>query len=308
MQQSASVARRAVKAFKRDKWLYLIIAPVVIYFVLFKYAPMYGLIIAFQDYSPFKGIAGSRFVGWKNFSMFFESVYFFRLLRNTLLISLYNLIFSFPVPILLAILFNELHSAKFKKLIQTASYLPHFISTVVVVSMLTMMLNSYNGIVNNIIEALGGERVSFLQEPKMFRAIYVGSGIWQSAGWGSIIYLAAIAGVPQEYYEAATIDGAGRFGKIWYVTLPAILPTIIILLIMNMGSMLSVGYEKILLMYNSLTYETADVISTYVYRRGILNNEYGYSTAVDLFNSVVNLTLVVITNLVSRKISEVSLW
>jgi putative aldouronate transport system permease protein len=303
-----SVAKRVSRALRRDKYLYIILLPVVAYFVLFKYVPMYGLVISFMDYSVFRGIGGSEWIGFANFQSFFNSVYFVRLLRNTLLISVYGLLFTFPLPIVLALLFNEMRSGLYKRLAQTISYLPHFISTVVVVSMLTTMLSTQNGIVNNAIAALGGQRVSFLQEPGMFRTIYIASDAWQSAGWGSIIYLAAISGVSPELYEAATIDGAGRLGKVLHVTLPSILPTIMILLVMNMGNLLSVGYEKILLMYNELTYETADVISTYVYRKGILNNDYGYSAAVGLFNSAVNLMLLFAANLLSKKLSEVSLW
>ena len=299
---------RAGRALRRDRYLYLILLPVVAYFALFKYVPMYGLVISFMDYSVFRGIGGSEWVGLSNFWSFFQSVYFFRLMRNTLLISVYGLLFTFPIPIALALLFNEMKSGLYKRLAQTISYLPHFISTVVVVSMLTTMLSAQNGIFNNAIAALGGERIRFLQEPGMFRTIYIASDAWQSAGWSSIIYLAAIAGVSPELYEAATIDGAGRLGRALHVTLPSILPTITILLVMNMGNLLSVGYEKILLMYNELTYETADVISTYVYRKGILDNDYGYSTAVGLFNSGVNLLLLFAANMLSRKLGEVSLW
>jgi putative aldouronate transport system permease protein len=208
----------------------------------------------------------------------------------------------------LALLFNELKNQKFKKLVQTISYLPHFISTVVVVSMITTILNSYNGIVNNVMASMGMTRIDFLQRPEMFRPIYIVSGIWQNAGWNSIIYLAAIAGVSPELYEAATIDGADRFQRVIYITFPAIIPTITILFIMNIGGFMTVGFEKILLMYNELTYETADVISTYVYRKGILSNEFGYSTAVDMFNAVINLVLLASTNLFCKKISDTSLW
>ena len=300
--------RRFKRALMRDKHLYIIIAPVVIYFIVFKYIPMYGLVISFMDYSVFKGISGSTWVGFNNFITFFRSMYFERLIRNTFLISFYSLLFTFPLPIIVALLFNELQNKLYKSVSQTISYLPHFISTVVVVSMLKTMLSTDNGIVNNLLAYLGCNRVSFMQEPGMFRTIYIASGAWQGTGWGSIIYLAAIAGVSPELYEAATIDGAGRFGRVYHVTLPAILPTIVVLLIMNMGNMLSVGYEKILLMYNELTFETADVISTYVYRKGILDNSYGFSTAVGLFNSLINLALLVLANAISRKVSETSLW
>ncbi|MGI6691426.1 MAG: ABC transporter permease [Christensenellales bacterium] len=308
MSDKARIGGRLLRSLKRDYCLYLIALPVIAYFVLFKYAPMYGLVIAFMRYSPFKGISGSTWIGFQNFQTFFNSVYFFRLLRNTALISLYNLIFSFPVPIILALLFNELKNQKFKKLVQTISYLPHFISTVVVVSMITTILNSYNGIVNNVMASMGMTRIDFLQRPEMFRPIYIVSGIWQNAGWNSIIYLAAIAGVSPELYEAATIDGADRFQRVIYITFPAIIPTITILFIMNIGGFMTVGFEKILLMYNELTYETADVISTYVYRKGILSNEFGYSTAVDMFNAVINLVLLASTNLFCKKISDTSLW
>ena len=233
--------------------------------------------------------------------------YFFRLIRNTFLLSTMGLIFSFPAPVIFALALNELRSNKFKRVAQTISYLPYFISTVVLVGIL-MTLFSYDGIINSVITFLGGSTQNFFNDPKWFRTLYIGSGIWQGVGWGSIIYLAALSGVPTELYEAAAIDGANRWKQMLHITLPSLVPTMTILMIMNLGNMLNIGFEKVYLMYNPGIYETADVISTYVYRRGIIGMDYSYSTAVGLFNSVVSLILIAIANAISRKVTETSLW
>jgi putative aldouronate transport system permease protein len=268
---------------------------------------MYGIIIAFKDFSPMKGIIGSRWIGMQYFREFFISIYAFRTISNTLLISFYSLLFGFPAPIILALLLNEVKSKFFMKTVQTISYLPHFISIIVVCGLI-MSFTQQNGPINDIIAFLGGHRILFMQRPEWFRFIYVGSGIWQGVGWGSIIYLAALAGIDQQQYEAACIDGAGRWKQLIHITLPGIAPTIVILLILNIGQMMNVGFEKVLLLYNPLTYSTGDIISTFVYRMGLQNGNYGYATAVGFFNSIVSMILLVSANYISRKVNETSLW
>lgn len=295
------------KDFRQNYMLTLMILPIVAFYIIFHYGPMYGLQIAFRNYKPALGFWGSKWVGMKHFIDFTTSYQFGRLVRNTILISLYTLIFGFPAPIIFALLLNEVRANKYKKVVQTITYLPHFISLVVICSMVRQFTRS-DGVVNDIIAFFGGTRVTMLQEAKYFRTLYVVSDIWQQLGWNSIIYLAAISGIDQELYEAATIDGAGRFGHAIHITLPCLAPTIIILFIMRMGSMFSVGSDKIILLYNSSIYETSDVISSYVYRRGILDADYSFSTAVGLFNSIINFALIIITNKISAKVSEVSLW
>ncbi|MCM8901801.1 ABC transporter permease subunit [Caldicoprobacter algeriensis] len=291
----------------RNKYIYIMALPVVAYYIIFHYMPMYGAIIAFKEFNPALGIIRSPWVGLKHFKDFFEGVYFWRLIRNTLLISIYSLVWGFPAPIILALLLNEVKNNYFKRTVQTISYLPHFISLVVVCGIIKDF-TSTDGVINDIIEFLGGERTNFLMIPEWFRPIYVGSGIWQEVGWGSIIYLAAITNIDPQLYEAATIDGASRWKQTWHITLPGIVPTIVILLILRLGGLMSVGFEKIILLYNSATMETADVISSYVYRRGLLDFDYSFSAAVGLFNSVINLILITSANKFSRKISETSLW
>lgn len=292
---------------KRNWDLYLLVVPVILFYLIFCYKPMYGAIIAFKDFSPAKGILGSPWVGLDNFIEFFNSIYFLRILKNTLTISVTSLIFGFPAPILLALLINELKTRYFARAVQTITYMPHFISIVVICGMIKDF-TSDTGLVNIIIGFFGGETANLLNNPVYFVPIYVISNIWQGVGWGSIIYLAAIAGIDQSRYEAAEIDGAGYFKRVLHVTIPGILPTIVILLILNVGSLMNVGFEKILLLYNPLTYETADVISTFVYRKGILEFNWSYSTAVGLFNSAVNFILIVFSNTISKKLNETSLW
>lgn len=300
--------KRAWFYLKKEKYLWLLVLPGIIWYIIFAYIPMYGLVIAFKNFSPFKGIWKSPWVGFMWFEQFFSSQFFWRLIRNTLLLNIYNIVFAFPVPIILALLLNEIQHTWYKRIAQTISYLPHFISTVVVVGMMVNFLSPVGGIVNRIIEALGGQKINFMIEPKWFRTLYIASGIWQSAGWGSIIYLAALSGIDTELYEAATVDGASKVRQIWHISIPGILPTIVIMLILNLGRILSVGFEKIILMYNPATYETADVINTYVYRRGIVSGEYSFGAAVGLFQSVANFLFIVAANKFSRKVSEISLW
>lgn len=291
----------------RNKNLYLMLLPVIAYYIVFCYYPMYGAQIAFKDFSPKLGIGGSPFVGIENFISFFDSIYFGRLLRNTLTINFLNLILGFPAPIILAILLNEVRRVRFKKVVQTVTYLPHFIS-IVVISGMILEFTSTNGFITNILTSFGYPQKNLLMDPKMFKPIYVVSEIWQHVGWDSIIYLAAISSINSELYEAAKIDGAGKWKQMLNVTLPGIKPTIITMLILRLGNMMSLGYEKIILLYNASIYETSDVISTYVYRKGLLDMDYSYSTAVGLFNSVINVILLITANYVSRKVNEDSLW
>lgn len=293
--------------FKLNKYKYLIILPIIIYFILFAYKPMYGLIIAFKDYRPALGIVESKWVGLKHFKSFFTDVYFWRLLRNTFTISGLTILFGFPAPIILALSLNEVRNTRFKRTIQTITYMPYFISLVVACSLIKTYSQT-DGIFSQIAVMFGGNAQNFLMNSKNFYSIYVISDIWQNIGWNSIIYLAALSSIDQEQYEAAKIDGAGRFKQMFHITLPGLLPTIMILLILRMGGILNVGYEKILLLYSEAIYETADVISTYVYRKGIINAAYSYSTAVGLFNSIVNVFFLVLANTISKKTTESSLF
>ena len=293
---------------KKDYELYLLFLPILIYYIIFHYVPMAGIILAFKDYSPTRGIWGSAFVGLEHFKNFFSGQYFTRVLTNTIRINLVSLLVGFPAPIILALMLNEVRSNRFKRVVQTISYMPHFISLVVAVGLVLDFVKR-DGIVNDIIALFGGERISFMSESQYFTPIYVLSGVWQEIGWGSIIYLAALSGISTELYEAAEIDGAGRWRKMLSVTLPGIMPTMIILLILRIGNMMSVGQEKIILMYNDLILDKADVISSYVYRLSFgATPDYGYSTAVNLFNTVINVILLVSANFVSNKLSETSLW
>ena len=292
----------------KSRYLFLLLLPTLIWYIVFMYAPMYGLQIAFKDFVPFKGIGGSEWVGLKHFKSFFQSEYFWRLISNTLGISLYSILVGFPIPIILALLMNEIGNKYFKKGVQTIAYLPHFISAVVIVSIINAILSPTSGLLNQVIAFFGGDPVHFMAEPKYFKTIYVLSDIWQSAGYNSIVYLAALTSIDPSMYEAATVDGASKWDKLIRITLPSILPTIMIMLILRMGSMFSVGYEKIMLMYNEATYETADVISTYLYGRAFKSGDYSFSAAVGLFNSVINFTIIQVFNKISAKVSEVSLW
>jgi putative aldouronate transport system permease protein len=295
------------KDFIKHKYVYLMAVPILAYYIIFCYIPMYGVSIAFQDFSVKLGYFKSPWVGFKYFKEFFNSYYFWRLLKNTLLLNIYDLICGFPAPIILALLLNEVKNKWFKSTVQTISYLPHFISMVVICGMI-LDFTATDGLINTILSYFGVTPSNLMVKPELFRTIYIGSGIWQGVGWGSIIYLAALAGIDPQLYEAATIDGAGRWRQLWSVTIPGIAPTIIILLILRLGSMMSVGFEKIILLYNPMTYETADVISTFVYRKGLIDSDYSYSTAVGLFNSAISFVLIILANKFSRKFSETSLW
>lgn len=290
-----------------NKYLYIMMIPVIGYYLIFHYGPMYGAIIAFKDYSPMKGILESNWVGLKHFEEFFNSYYFLRVLKNTILISLYTLIFEFPAPIILALLINEVRKKKFKRVVQTITYMPYFISLVVICGIITDFTNA-DGLINRLFMLLGYDGQAMLQKPELFRPIYVLSEIWQRIGWESIIYIAALMSIDLEQYEAARMDGASRIKQMFYITLPGLLPVITIMFILRMGNMLNVGFEKIILLYNPVTYETADVISSFVYRKGLLEFGWSYSSAVGLFNSVINLVLLISANYISRRVSQNSLW
>lgn len=300
---------QTLSQIKKTKYLQMLAIPGIIYYIIFRYIPMYGVIIAFKDYNMRLGILDSPWVGFEHFIRFFNHPHFFRLMKNTILINIYSLIFAFPAPIILALFLNEVKNGFYKRFVQTVSYLPHFISTVSIVGMLFMFLSPSTGFVNRILtNVFGIEPIYFIVEPRWFRTIYIASGIWSGVGWGAIIYLAALSNVGAELYEAARIDGATRIQMMRHVSIPCILPTIVVLLIFEIGGMLSVGADKMLLMQTPLTYEVSDVISTYVYRRGIVHAEYSFSAAVGLFNSVVNLMLISIANFIAKKTTESSLW
>ena len=304
-----SLRERAWRDLHKNWQLYLLFLPILAFFLLFKYAPMAGLVISFQNYKPAKGIAGSKWVGFTNFINFFNDPYLPRLLRNTLTISLCTLIFSFPSAIVLALLINELRSRKLSRVVQTISYIPHFISTVVICGIITDLVSRTGGITMILVNVFGMEQTNLLYEKDAFVPIYIISDIWQSIGWNSIVYLSALTGIDQELYEAAKVDGANKWHQIIHITIPCLLPTIIIMFILKVGKMFDVGYEKIMLLYTPLTYETADVINTYVYRRGFAENvNFSYSTAVGFFNSVVCFVLVFFTNWISRRANGNSLW
>lgn len=295
------------KSVKKDWQLYLFLLPTIIFFIIFHYIPMYGVQIAFKDFYATMGIFDSPWVGFDHFERFFESYYFWRLLKNTILLNLYQLLL-FPLPIIFALMLNELKNSVFKKWSQTLTYAPHFISVVVVVGMVVAFLDPITGIVNLAIKGLGGEAIPFLTSPEWFRHVYVWSGEWQSLGWGTIIYLAALAGVNPELHEAAKVDGATAFQRIWHINIPSILPTIVILFILNIGKFMSIGFEKVLLMQNSLNSETSDIIQTFVYETGLLEGQYSFAAAVGLFDSIINITLLILVNYLARRVSENSLW
>lgn len=298
---------RVIRDFHHNWMLYLMLLPIIAYYLVFKFAPMFGLSIAFMDYKPAKGFLNSPWVGFKHFKNFFTNYYFGRLLRNTIRISVFSLL-TFPVPIILALMLNELKSQRFAKWTQTITYMPHFISTVVICGII-VKLTSGNGGITAILHTLFGiEKETLLNNKANFLPIYILSDVWQTIGWNSIIYLSALAGIDQELYDAAKVDGAGRFMQVWYVTIPSLMPTIIIMLILKMGKIFDVGYEKIMLLYNPAIYETADVINTYVYRMGLIDAQYSYSAAVGMFNCVVSFALVTITNKISKKASGSGLW
>ncbi len=301
--------KRLARDLRRNRIIYAMGFLCLAYYIIFCYLPMGGIVIAFKNFRAARGIFGSAWADpwFKYFDQFFGSYYFWRLLRNTLLINFYDLLFGFPAPILLALLLNELRSNRYKRIVQTVTYMPHFISQVVVCGIILDFFSS-NGLVNQIIQLLGGQMTIFMQDPKYFRGIYVGSNIWQEVGYSSIIYLSALSAVDMELYDAAAIDGCNRFKRVLHVTLPGIMPTIVIMLILRMGSMMSLGFEKIILLYNESIYETSDVIASFVYRYGMQKGNYSYATAVGLFNSLFNFLLLILVNGISRKVNETSLW
>jgi len=304
---SRSLGENIRKDFLQNKYAYFMVIPVIVFFVLFHYKPMYGIIIAFKNYKPIKGIANSAWVGLKWFKQFLMDPYYLRIVRNSFMINFLQLLFVFPCPILFALLLNEVKVKWFKRTVQTISYMPHFISIVVICGLVTSFCQT-NGALNDIIEFFGGERHNLLQEVEFYYPIFLISDIWQGLGWSAIIYLAALSGIDQEQYEAAKIDGAGRLQQMRYITLPGLMPTVSMLFVLQFGSMLSVGREKTLLLYNELTYEVADVISTYVYRRGLINGDFSYSTAVGLFQSVINIVMLVTANKMSKKLGQSGLF
>ena len=296
---------------KRNRFIYLLMLPGLIWYIIFCYLPMFGIIIAFEDYKPFWGIEGiftAEWVGLEHFFKFFKSTYFVRLLKNTLLLSIYSLVWSFPLSIVLALFINELKAKRFKKTVQTISYLPHFLSAVIVCGMIRNLTSVDGGLVNAIVVALGGEAIPFLGQPEYFRTIYTLSEVWQSIGWESIVFIAAMTGIDKELYEAAMVDGAGVIRRMWNITLPGIMPVITIMLILRVGNILNLGYEKVLLLYSPQVYSTADIISTYVYREGVVNQNYSFAAAVNLFTSVISLILVFGTNKITKKLGQEGIW
>jgi putative aldouronate transport system permease protein len=296
------------RRLNRSKYLLLMFAPCLLYFLLFKYLPMFGIVISFKNYNLYKGIWASDWVGFKYYIMFFKNPDFFNLLRNTFLLGFYKLLFGFPAPIILALLLNEVKNALFKRFVQSVSYMPHFISNVVVASMALMFLSPSGGVINKLIQSLGFQPINFLIKPELFPPIYVLSEIWQHIGWETIIYLAALTSIDPMLYEAADMDGASRWKKLLHVTLPGIAPAIVILFILNVGKVLEIGFEKVFLMSNPATYSTADIISTYVYRVGLTQGNFSYAAAIDLFTGVISLIFIYTANYMSRKINQTSLW
>ena len=306
--RKVSIRRNLLKAFRRHWQFYLLIIPPVLYFIIFKYIPMVNSVIAFKNYNVVEGIWGSDWAGFKYFTMFFENPNFWPLVRNTLVLSLYTLVVGFPIPILLALLLNEIRQGVFKRSVQMVTYAPYFISTVVIVSMLTLILSPRLGIVNDLLGIFGVDSINFLGEQSMFRSVYVWSDVWQHTGYNAIIYIAALAGVNPELYEAAKVDGASRLQRIIHIDLPSIMPVMVIILILNVGNVMAIGFEKVYLLQNPLNLATSEIIATYVYKVGLLNANFSFATAVGLFNSVINLILLVAVNAFARRISNNSLW
>ncbi len=309
MKSIAPGKKKSFRGYMQRNWvLYLMVLPGMLALIIFRYVPMYGVLMAFEKYMPAKGILGSKWVGFQHFVNFFHSPYFGRLLGNTFMLGIVTLVFTFPAPILLALLLNEVRNPRFKRVTQTISYVPYFISTVIVVGLLKDMASTNDGIINTAIVALGGQKIDFFASPQWFRPLYVISSIWSGIGYNSIIYLAAISGINPELYESAVLDGASRMKQAIHITIPCISSTIVILLIFAVGGIVGNDYQKILLMQSPLTYETSDVISTYVYREGILGGSYSYTTAINLFTSLISLFFILITNWVARKAGESSIF
>lgn len=315
-----TAVKQQIKPIKRNKLLsrikqyklyYVLILPGLLYFLLFHYIPMFGIIIAFKDVSPFEGVAGiftSDWVGLQNFERFFNSYYFWNVLGNTLIISFYKLLFGFPAPIILALLLNEVRHALFKKSIQTISYLPHFISMVVLAGLVTTMFSVEGGLINSVIAFFGGEPIQFLGDAQYFRSVLVISDVWKTVGWGSILYLAAMSGIDPQLYEAARMDGASRWRQTWHITIPGIRFVIVLLLILNIGQFLEAGFEQVLLLYSPSVYEVADIIDTYVYREGLISMQYSYATAVGMFKNLIGMILILGANHVAKKLNQPGIW
>lgn len=295
--------------FKQNAGLYLLILPALAFLILFAYVPMYGVVLAFKDYDSQLGIGGSPWVGWENFERFFSSYYVGEVISNTILISVYSLVVGFVFPIIFALLLNCIENFRFKKIVQMISYAPYFISTVVIVAMINAFFDPLTGIFNNFLRLFNSNAsTDIISSPAAFKSLYVWSGLWQSLGWSCIIYIAALSGVSPELYEAATIDGATKLHKIWYIDIPSIMPTMITLLILSMGNILSVGFEKVYLMQNSNNISSSEVIATYVYQKGILSSDYGLGTAVGLFNSLINFALLASANFIAKRLTGYSIW
>ena len=298
-----------IKGFDRDqKMLYLILLPFILWYAVFMFKPMYGLLIAFKDYSLFRGISGSEWIGLYNFKEFLTSPYFYTTLKNTLMLNVYSLCLEFPFAILIALMLNEVKNKYFKSIVQTVSFIPYFIAIVVATGITVNVLSPSTGVVNMVLEKLGFEKVYFLSKPEFFRGIFTGLNMWKTTGFNAVIYLAALTAVDEQLYEAARIDGANKFSQLRHITIPAIIPTIVIMLVLKVGSMLNVAFETVLLLYQPATYSTADVISTYVYRTGMLMQDFGLATAVGLFNALVGFILVYSANKWSKKVTQSSLW
>lgn len=296
------------RQLKRDRTFILLFTPVLVYYIMFRYVPMFGIVVSFMDYNVFKGITGSPWVGLKYYKLFLDNRDALVIIKNTILLGAFKLLFGFPAPIILALLMNELRSSIYKRFVQTVSYLPHFLSGVVVSSMIVLMLSPSTGWINHALQAMGLPAIHFLQKAEWFRTIYVSSEIWQQVGWGSILFLAALTTIDPQLYEAAKMDGASRWKQTWNVTLPGIAPTIVIMFILQIGHVLEIGFEKVFLLSNPATYDTSDVISTYVYRVGVLQGSFSYATAIDLFMGIIGFLLVYTSNQISRRLGETSLW
>ncbi|PYI55803.1 ABC transporter permease [Paenibacillus flagellatus] len=297
-----------LRRLRRDQAFFVLLAPVLLYYLLFKYVPMFGIIVSFKDYNLFKGVWQSEWVGLKYYKMFFHNPDAYTILRNTVLLGLYKLLFGFPAPIILALLLNELRWKGYKRFVQSVSYMPHFLSSVVVAGFMVMILSPSTGFVNHVIQSMGFEPINFLQKASWFRTLYVSSDVWQEVGWGSIIYLAALTSIDPQLYEASRIDGAGRWKQMLHVTLPGIAPAIVILFTLQIGKILELSFEKVFLLSNAATYETSDILATYVYRMGIVQANFSYASAIDLFMGVIGFVFVYSANQVSRRLGETSLW
>ena len=298
---------RARKDLSKNRYVYIMAVPLILYYLIFHYIPLGGIIIAFQDYNVFGGLWKSEWVGFKQFIDYLNSIYFTRTIWNTVWLNILHILFAFPAPVILTLLINEVSKSKFKKVFQTISYMPNFISLVVICGMVVLFTRS-DGVINDILAAMGFARTNFLGSNQYYRTVYVISGIWQGVGWGTIIYLATISGIDPSLYEAADIDGAGRVRKIFNITLPSLVPIIIVQLIMSLGNLFSSGFEKTILLYSPQVYETADLTASFVYRRGLLENNYGYASAVSLFTSFINMFFLIGANRLSRKATGTSLW